>query len=72
MTHSQETYLARRLKAVDEPEDIGSASHLQYFLLDLASTLDDWPARNSVFRHRLDQVAHEIVRLAKTPPIREA
>jgi hypothetical protein len=37
-------------------------------MLELASTLEEWPARNIVFRRRLDQVAREVVRLAGIQP----
>lgn len=55
-------------RPVGEPEAIGSAAHQRSMMLELASTLEEWPARNIVFRRRLDQVAREIVRLAGTEP----
>jgi hypothetical protein len=51
-----------------ELEAIGSAEHERSMMLELASTLEEWPARNIVVRRRLDHVAREIVRLASVQP----
>ncbi len=63
MTLARGPYLSPRARWSGEPEAIGTAAHERSMMLELASTLEEWPARNIVFRRRLDQVAQEIVRM---------
>ena len=48
----------------DSKEAIGSPEMDRVNMLELASTLEEWPVRNQVIRHALDQAARELVRLA--------
>lgn len=56
--------LSPRSNRLEEPEAIGSPELERLMMLELASTLEEWPARNIVVRERLDLAAREIVRLA--------
>lgn len=54
-----------RLTDADDAEEIGSTAHDRLMLLQLASELERWPARNIVYRNALGGVAREIVQLAQ-------
>ena len=43
---------------------LGSPAHERLMLLELATDLQNWPARNLVFRTALDRAAEDIVRMA--------
>lgn len=45
-------------------DEVGSLADERAALLELASALEQWPARNIVFRRALDEAALEIVRMA--------
>ena len=50
---------------VGENGPVDTASHERLLLLELATDLQNWPARNMVFRQALDRAAHDLVRLAR-------
>ena len=65
MTPSRGPLLSPRSnRRIGESEPIDSPEHERSMMLELASTLLDWPVRNIVVRHRLDHAAGEIIRLA--------
>lgn len=43
---------------------LGTASHERLMLLELATDLKNWPARNPVFRTALDRAAQDLVTMA--------
>lgn len=43
---------------------LGSPSHERLMLLELATDLQNWPARNLVFKTALDRAAEDLVRMA--------
>ena len=49
---------------------LGTVSHERLLLLELATDLQNWPARNMVFRQALDRAADDLVRLAGQSGVR--
>jgi hypothetical protein len=47
-----------------ETAELGSEFHERLMLLELATDLQNWPARNVVFRKALDRAAQDLVRIA--------
>ena len=47
-----------------ESEALGTAFHERVMLLELATDLKNWPARNLVFRTALDRAAEDLVTMA--------
>ena len=43
---------------------LGTPTHDRLMLLELATDLQGWPARNLVFRNALDRAAQELAKIA--------
>lgn len=52
------------LRLLEDAYEADSRTQERLMLLELAADLENWPARNLVFRTALDRAAHDLVRLA--------